>query len=167
MKKTISDVLSENTARIDAKMTEYLGGDDPDYRVLTEAMRYSAMSGGKRIRPTLVIEFCRLYGGDTEAALPYACALEMIHTYSLIHDDLPCMDNDDLRRGQLTCHKKFGEATALLAGDALLTYAFGVAASAPGVPAEQALEAVRILSLAAGQNGMVGGQQIDLLAETR
>lgn len=165
MEKTILNVLSENTSLIDEKMTAYLAHGDADDAVLYEAMRYSAMGGGKRIRPTLVLEFCRLYGGDIRVALPYACALEMIHTYSLIHDDLPCMDNDDFRRGRPTSHRRFGEATALLAGDALLTYAFEVSASNPYASAAQSLQAIQILSAYAGPAGMVGGQQIDLLAE--
>ena len=99
------------------------------YADVIAAMRYSLLNGGKRIRPVLLLEFCRLCGGSTEAALPYACALEMIHTYSLIHDDLPCMDDDGMRRGKPSCHKAFGEATALLAGDALLTLAFETAAA--------------------------------------
>ena len=94
-----------------------------------DAMRYSLLGGGKRIRPLLLLEFCRLCGGDPEKALPWACALEMIHSYSLIHDDLPCMDDDDMRRGRASCHKVYGEATALLAGDALLTLAFETSCS--------------------------------------
>ena len=97
------------------------------YAGVIDAMRYSLLGGGKRIRPILVMEFCRLCGGSPEDALPWACALEMIHTYSLIHDDLPCMDDDDMRRGRASCHKVYGEATALLAGDALLTLAFETA----------------------------------------
>ena len=115
----------------------------------------------------IVLAFCRLCGGDTQKALPFACALEMIHTYSLIHDDLPCMDNDDLRRGRPTCHKAFGEATAVLAGDGLLTAAFETAASAEGVSAETALACIRILGQAAGMNGMIGGQVLDMEAEHR
>lgn len=165
MKKTILSVLNENTSQIDAQMAEYLSQTDEKAEVLHEAMRYSAMGGGKRIRPTLVLEFSRLYGGEDRAALPFACALEMIHTYSLIHDDLPCMDNDDLRRGQPTNHRRYGEATALLAGDALLTYAFEVASANRYTDAATSLRAVQILSAAAGPFGMVGGQQIDLLGE--
>ena len=139
------------------------------YAGVIDAMRYSLLGGGKRIRPILVMEFCRLCGGSPEDALPWACALEMIHTYSLIHDDLPCMDDDDMRRGRASCHKVYGEATALLAGDALLTLAFETACnpSANSVPAERALEASWELARAAGVNGMVGGQQIDLVSEGR
>ena len=133
---------------------------------LFDAMRYSLLAGGKRIRPVLVLEFCRQCGGDWHAALPFAAAIEMVHTYSLIHDDLPCMDNDDYRRGRLTNHKVFGEANAVLAGDALLTAAFETLASADAAP-ERIVSAVRILSTAAGELGMVGGQVLDLAGENR
>lgn len=131
---------------------------------LYRAMRYSLLAGGKRIRPVLALEFCRMCGGDWRAALPFAAAIEMVHTYSLIHDDLPCMDNDDYRRGRLTNHKVFGEAGAVLAGDALLTAAFDTASHAEAEPA-RALKVVQILSDAAGEKGMVGGQQLDLEGE--
>ena len=127
---------------------------------LLEAMRYSLLAGGKRIRPILVMEFCRVCGGKWEDALPAAAAIEMIHTYSLIHDDLPCMDNDDYRRGRLTNHKVYGEATAVLAGDSLLTAAFDFAADCPN-----AARAVKTLSRCAGVYGMAGGQQLDLEGE--
>jgi geranylgeranyl diphosphate synthase type II len=121
------------------------------------------MAGGKRIRPFLVIEFCRLFGGKTEAALPYAAAIEMIHTFSLIHDDLPCMDNDDLRRGKPTNHKVYGETLAVLAGDALQPEAFRLILTAPGLTAEQKTACALILAKAAGADGMVAGQVIDTL----
>lgn len=133
---------------------------------LFEAMRYSLLAGGKRIRPVLVLEFCRLCGGDWKHALPFAAAVEMIHTYSLIHDDLPCMDNDDYRRGRLTNHKVYGEANAVLAGDALLTAAFETISVSDFEPSA-ALRAVRILSTCAGELGMVGGQILDMDGETR
>lgn len=135
---------------------------------LFQAMRYSLLAGGKRIRPVLVLEFCGLCGGDQEAALPFACAVEMIHTYSLIHDDLPCMDDDGLRRGKPSNHVVFGEAQALLAGDALLTMAFETMLSpesVKGVGAERAAGAAGILAKAAGAYGMAGGQAIDLMSE--
>jgi len=119
----------------------------------------------KRIRPTLVLEFCRLFGGKDAAALPFAAAVEMVHTYSLIHDDLPCMDDDDLRRGRPTCHKKFGESTALLAGDGLLTKAFETVAVNMAVSNVTARAAVIALSRAAGSFGMIGGQVMDLAGE--
>ena len=137
--------------------------------IVHNAMKYSLSIGGKRIRPVLVLEFCRLCGGDIYKALPFAAAIEMIHTYSLIHDDLPCMDNDDMRRGMPSCHKKFGEEYALLAGDGLLTRAFGVIAEseiAEKSPAV-AIEAIRQLSLLAGPNGMIGGQVVDLRNEDK
>ena len=139
--------------------------EDEDLKPLLDSERYSLFAGGKRIRPMLALEFCRMFGGEDEAALPFACAVEMIHTYSLIHDDLPCMDNDDLRRGKPTNHKVFGESTALLAGDALLTGAFEAAASNRAVDAEVAVKAVAYLANCAGRYGMVGGQIMDLEGE--
>ena len=138
-------------------------GEDVNLCLLAKAQDYSLMAGGKRIRPALVLEVAKTLGGEREAALPFACAIEMIHTYSLIHDDLPCMDNDDMRRGKPTSHKVFGEANAILAGDGLLTDAFAVAAGHPD--ADKALAAVRILATAAGSTGMVGGQMMDLAGE--
>lgn len=140
---------------------------DGDIQILLDAERYSLFAGGKRIRPTLVLEFCKLFGGREEAALPFACAVEMIHTYSLIHDDLPCMDNDDLRRGKPTNHKVYGETIALLAGDSLLTGAFEAAASNTEVTPEIAVRAVAFLAGCAGRYGMVGGQTMDLESEKR
>ena len=131
---------------------------------LQEAMEYSLLAGGKRIRPILTLETCRLCGGDPEAALPFACGVEMVHTYSLIHDDLPAMDNDGLRRGRPTNHIVYGEATAILAGDALLTAAFEQLTRAH-LPAERIVEAVGCLSRAAGSAGMVGGQALDMAGE--
>ena len=133
---------------------------------LFDAMRYSLLAGGKRLRPIFVFDFCRMCGGDWEKAAPFAAAIEMVHTYSLIHDDLPCMDNDDYRRGRLTNHKVFGEANAILAGDALLTAAFSFIANA-SYDAETRIQAVGILSECAGELGMVGGQVLDMQSETR
>lgn len=130
------------------------------------AMAYSAEAGGKRIRPVLLMMFCRMLGGDMKKAAPLACAVEMIHTYSLIHDDLPCMDDDDLRRGKPSCHKQFGEATALLAGDGLLTMAFSMIAKAD-LPADIRIGAVKILAERAGVFGMIGGQEMDLENEEK
>lgn len=131
------------------------------YSKLYEAMRYSLLAGGKRIRPTLTLEFARLGGIDWHLALPFACAIELVHTYSLIHDDLPCMDNDDLRRGKPTNHKVYGETLAILAGDALQPEAFRLIAQAPGISAENRIAAVEVLAKAAGADGMVGGQVLD------
>lgn len=148
---------------IESSLTAY-AKQWPNYGVLKEAMSYSLLSGGKRIRPVLVLEVCKLFGGDPGAAMPLACGLEMVHTYSLIHDDLPCMDDDDFRRGKPTNHKVFGEANALLAGDALLTAAFATLAGAD-LPAQRVQQAVAVLAHAAGPAGMVGGQILDLLGE--
>lgn len=133
---------------------------------LREAMSYSLMAGGKRLRPILVLAACEAAGGDIGKAMPAACAIELIHTYSLIHDDLPAMDNDDFRRGKPTNHKVFGDAMAILAGDALLTHAFYCLArlAHAGVPAQVAIELVGELSAMAGARGMVGGQAADMLA---
>ncbi len=133
---------------------------------LFEAMQYSLLAGGKRLRPVFVFEFCRLCGGDWKKAAPLAAAVEMVHTYSLIHDDLPCMDNDDYRRGRLTNHKVFGEAMAVLAGDALLTDAFATIAMAD-LDSEKKSEAMAVLAECAGSLGMVGGQVLDIMSEDR
>lgn len=139
--------------------------DEPQAQ-LFEAMEYSLLAGGKRLRPIFVFEFCRLCGGDWKNAAPLAAAVEMVHTYSLIHDDLPCMDDDDYRRGRLTNHKVYGEAMAVLAGDALLTDAFCIASTAP-IPAEAKVEAMAVLAECAGSLGMVGGQVLDIKAGER
>ncbi len=139
---------------------------DCEQIIVVDAMRYSLLDAGKRIRAALVLEFGRLCGASRESATALACAVEMVHAYSLIHDDLPCMDDDDFRRGKPSCHKAFGEANALLAGDALLTLAFETAASA-SLDAELTVEAVKALAKAAGVQGMVGGQVIDLAYEGR
>ena len=133
---------------------------------LLNAMRYSLLAGGKRLRPVLTQAFCEVCGGSADVALPFAAAVEMVHTYSLIHDDLPCMDNDDYRRGRLTNHKVYGEAKAVLAGDALLTTAFWQLTSAK-LSCEKIVSAVQVLSHCAGELGMVGGQVLDLEAEQR
>jgi geranylgeranyl diphosphate synthase, type II len=168
----LSPTLDEswNTCRdlIETSLAGYLhpeglaGSDCPDR--LREAMSYSLMAGGKRLRPVLVLLSCEACGGDPQSAIPAACALEMVHTYSLIHDDLPAMDNDDLRRGRPTCHKQFGEALAILAGDALLTLAFEVIAKDVQPPGTAAACCADLAS-AAGAVGMVGGQVADLAAE--
>ena len=134
------------------------------YHKLTDSMHYSLTAGGKRLRAILVLEFCRICGGDVEKALPVACGVEMLHTYSLIHDDLPVMDNDDLRRGKPSNHKVFGECTATLAGDALQAEAFRTILST-SLPAEVRAECARLLAEAAGENGICGGQQLDMEGE--
>lgn len=137
------------------------------YGKLYEAMRYAILGGGKRIRPVLTLEFARLGGIDWHLALPFACALELVHNYSLIHDDLPCMDNDDYRRGRLTNHKIFGEGMAVLAGDALLTDAFMVASKARLAKPEDMATAIGLLAECAGSPGMVGGQVLDIMSQER
>lgn len=148
---------------INEALENYLPESDD---IVSRAMKYSVRNGGKRIRPILTLEFCKVCGGDPKKALPFACAVEMIHTYSLIHDDLPCMDDDDYRRGKPSCHIAFGEANALLAGDALLTLAFETAVKAD-LPAECIVRAVKELSFSAGISGMVGGQVLDLQNENK
>ena len=160
----LTERLAANAALVEATLAALTAEEDADFATELAAERYSLFSRAKRIRPTLVLEFCRLFGGRDEAALPFAAAVEMVHTYSLIHDDLPCMDDDDLRRGRPTCHKAFGEATALLAGDGLLTRAFGALATAP-VSGDAVRAAVAALSRAAGSFGMIGGQVMDLDGE--
>lgn len=140
--------------------------DSEPQKTLFSAMRYSLLAGGKRLRPVFVFDFCRMCGGTWEKAVAFAAAVEMIHTYSLIHDDLPCMDNDDYRRGVPTNHKVYGEAVAVLAGDALLTAAFSFLAKAPYC-ADTRINAVRVLSECAGELGMVGGQVLDMQSEQR
>jgi geranylgeranyl diphosphate synthase type II len=158
--------LERNKARIDQALDGFL---PPVTRAgrLAEAMRYSVTAGGKRLRPNLCLAAAEAVGGDSGDAMAAACALEMIHTYSLIHDDLPAMDNDRLRRGRPTCHIAFDEATAILAGDALLTLAFEVVAVHSPGPVERRTEVVRLLASAAGPAGMVGGQMLDMLSEGR
>ena len=131
------------------------------YGRLQEAMRYSLLAGGKRVRPVLTLAFCEALGSEVRRALPLGCALECVHTYSLIHDDLPCMDDDDLRRGRPTCHKVYGETMAVLAGDALQAEAFRIIACAPGLSARQRIDAVAALASACGGDGMVAGQVLD------
>lgn len=135
-------------------------------KVLFESMEYSLLAGGKRLRPVFAFEFCRMCGNDWKLAAPFAAAVEMIHTYSLIHDDLPCMDNDDFRRGRPTNHKVYGQALSLLAGDALLTDAFAVASLADVKP-DAVVYAMQILAECAGSLGMVGGQVLDVMSEQR
>lgn len=171
MTSSLSSRLSETSLKAGRALAEFLiKYKDGDFPELYDAIEYATASGGKRIRPFLVLQFCRTFGGCDSAALPFACAVEAVHNYSLIHDDLPCMDDDLMRRGKPSCHAAFGEATALLAGDALLTAAFELAVSdiavsdgAPDCAAK--LEAVRLLSEYAGAAGMVGGQQMDLRGE--
>ncbi len=167
MNLTVKQQLKEYQDYIENFLAESCFCDDSQpQKILFEAMRYSLLAGGKRLRPAFVFDFCAMCGGDWKKAVHFSAAVEMIHTYSLIHDDLPCMDNDDYRRGKLTNHKVYGEATAVLAGDALLTSAFGYLARAD-LPAELRIRAVEVLSDCAGELGMVGGQVLDMTSEER
>lgn len=160
--------LKDRQHRIDVALDQYLPANDTLPERLHQAMRYSVFAGGKRLRPILMLAACEAVGGDTEQVLPAACAMEMIHTYSLIHDDLPAMDDDDFRRGQPTCHKVYGEALAILAGDALLTEAFILLSgmTANTLQAEDACRrAMHIIARCAGSRGMVGGQVVDMESE--
>jgi geranylgeranyl diphosphate synthase type II len=162
--------LKERAALIERALVQKVAESNGPASRLFEAMRYSLLAGGKRLRPVLAMAACEAVGGNSDAALGFACAIEMIHTYSLVHDDLPCMDDDDLRRGRPTNHKVYGEAMATLAGDGLLTDAFKVIARAAFSPSHKvapavALETIAELAEAAGSDGMVGGQVIDLLGE--
>lgn len=163
----MNDTQNTYLEMIETALAQYIYPVSDGQTLVADAMRYSIQNGGKRIRPMLTLEFCRVCGGDPKAALPFACAVEMIHTYSLIHDDLPCMDDDDLRRGKPSCHKQFGENYALLAGDGLLTLAFETLTKATDVAPSDIVRAVRVLSNLAGVNGMIGGQVIDLLSEEK
>lgn len=160
-KATFSRYLAETEQRLETLCDAYL----PAGRAICDAARYSLLGGGKRIRAVLTLAACELCTGSAEPALDYACALEMLHCYSLIHDDLPCMDNDDFRRGRPSCHKQYGEATALLAADALVTAAFEVVANADLSPASRA-EAAAVLAKAGGARGMLYGQELDKHFET-
>ncbi|MBO7171022.1 MAG: polyprenyl synthetase family protein [Clostridia bacterium] len=162
----IENKLTVAAAGVEQFLGQLLSTEDKDLLSLYASMRYSALSGGKRIRPFLTLETAKMFGGEAKKAVYFAAALEMVHTYSLIHDDLPCMDEDDLRRGKPTNHKVYGEAVATLAGDALLTGAFELLCAAD-LPSDTIRAAVRVLSEAAGADGMVGGQIMDLAAENQ
>lgn len=165
----MNKTLNRYVRLINSRLSELIPSCDFGEDIVHKAMRYSLENGGKRIRPALVLEFCRICGGNINDAVDFACAIEMVHTYSLIHDDLPCMDDDDLRRGKPSCHKAFGESFALLAGDALLTRAFGVISESEfgkNNP-DKAVKAVMYLSSLAGCSGMIGGQVLDLLNENK
>jgi geranylgeranyl diphosphate synthase type II len=157
-------LLGEISAKVDKRLSELLPNPTEAPAELHEAMRYSALAPGKRLRPALVLLAAQAVQGNEQAALDAGCALEMIHAFSLIHDDLPALDNDDLRRGLPTCHIKFGEAVALLAGDALFALAFEVLASLP-LPAQQVVEILKITAKCVGSQGLVGGETIDILSE--
>jgi len=162
--------LEECRQKVDAALDEWMPKEDELPSVLHKAMRYSLFAGGKRLRPFLVLESCKVVGGDEDKALPAACAVEVLHTYTLVHDDLPSMDNDDFRRGKPTCHKVFGEGMAVLCGDALQALAFELMATKLpelGVPAEVALKCIATLAQAAGSKWLVGGQALDITEQAQ
>lgn len=161
----LKETMERYGAMVEAALEGFLPAETCRQSRIFEACRYSLMAGGKRIRPMLLLEFYRLCGGKPEEALPFACGLEMIHTYSLIHDDLPCMDDDDYRRGRLSNHKVYGEAMATLAGDALLNRAFEIMVAQTALPANRALAAAACISRCSGVYGMIGGQVQDLALE--
>jgi farnesyl diphosphate synthase len=160
--------LKDEARAVEAVIETLLPPDDGPYGRVIDAMRYAALAGGKRLRPFLVLEGARLFGAERKGALRVAAAIELLHTYSLVHDDLPCMDDDDLRRGKPTTHRAFDEATAVLAGDGLLTLAFEIV-SDPETSPDGAVRSALALSLAkaAGAHGMIGGQMMDILAPSR
>lgn len=151
-------------ASVEAALERLLPVPQTEQAVVVEAMRYGVLGAGKRVRAVLTLEFCKACGGSQREALPFACAVELVHAYSLVHDDLPCMDNDELRRGKPSCWKAYGETVALLAGDGLLTKAFETAA-ASNLPTERVQAALLLLARASGEHGMLGGQVIDLAGE--
>ena len=166
-KQELAYHMQKNASEIEEALEALLPSENSN-NPLTEAMRYATLKAGKRVRPFLTRQFCALFGGDDRIATRFACALEMIHCYSLVHDDLPCMDDDDYRRGKPSCHAQFGEATALLAGDALLTLAFSAASTAPHADNAKRSNACMLLSQCAGWNGgMIGGQMLDLMYENK
>ncbi len=167
MRAAFKEYLETERIWFEDRLRLLLQTEDPALQPLVEAMNYSLLAGGKRLRPILFNTVLHCQGKCPEDYFPMAAALECIHTYSLIHDDLPCMDNDDLRRGIPTCHKRFDEATATLAGDALLTYAFELLAKASGISAELRIQIILALAQAAGFEGMVGGQLMDMQGETK
>ena len=163
----LKDFIAQHSSLIETRLNELIPQDNVPYKNLFEAARYSLMGSGKRMRPFLTLITTQTFQGCLEQALVPACAIEMIHTYSLIHDDLPCMDNDDFRRGKPTLHKVYPESHALLAGDYLLTLAFETLAQAPSLSAEQKIQLIRILSKQSGGHGMIGGQVLDLESSHR
>lgn len=165
---SLLEELGKRRAYIDNQLTRFMPPATDYPPNIHQAMHYAIFNGGKRLRPILTLEAARVAGGEVEKALPVACAIEMIHSYSLVHDDLPAMDDDDFRRGKPTCHRVFGEANAILTGDALLTLAFEVLAGTnglPGIDPARVLKVIREVAVAAGSNGMVGGQVVDLDSE--
>ncbi len=166
MLENIKKKLSDNACAVESALSAYYSSADMDYSALIEAERYGVLGGGKRIRAFLTLTVARLFGADENAAMPYACAVEMVHASSLVHDDMPCMDNDDMRRGKPSTHKAFGETLALLAGDALLIKAFETALGNPDLsPSVNAVAAHRLAS-ASGDCGMLAGQTVDTACDS-
>lgn len=161
----LEEILKNKAELINNALKSYAEHEKNPQSVIYEAMNYSLFAGGKRLRPTIMLLVCDMLGGDYEEVIPFACAMEMIHTYSLIHDDLPAMDNDDLRRGKPTNHKVYGEAIAILAGDALLNKAFEVVSGHSYKNPELAIRAISVLSVSSGTEGMIGGQTVDIQSE--
>ena len=161
----IQNILKKYSIEFEESLNEFFKPDNSNYKVVSDAMQYSLRLGGKRLRPFLLKEFYSMCGGKEKCSSNFEVAIECIHTYSLIHDDLPCMDNDDFRRGKPSCHKTFGEANALLAGDALLTEAFNIASKTKNIDSGYVLKAIEVIASRAGIQGMIGGQTIDLLSE--
>ena len=159
--------LKKRVEIIDGELKKYVYKKDNRQKQIYDAMEYSLFAGGKRLRPILMLEICAMMGGSIDEVMPFACAMEMIHTYSLIHDDLPAMDNDDFRRGKPTNHIKFGEAVAILAGDALLTKAFEIVSLYKGSYPQRAMQAINLLAESAGTEGMIGGQVVDIESEDK
>lgn len=163
----IKENLTLYAKNFDKNVDAFFSNNSSEYEIITNACKYSLLLGGKRIRPFLINRFYKLCGGTDNASFNFEAAIECIHTYSLIHDDLPCMDDDDMRRGKPSCHKKFGEAYALLAGDALLTSAWSIAAQTKDIDSNLVLKAIKELADYSGINGMIGGQTVDLLYENK
>lgn len=163
----MKELLQEKIDVINEALKEYIPESDVAQKRIYEAVKYSLFAGGKRLRPVIMLFVCDMLEGEQGEVLPFACAMEMIHTYSLIHDDLPAMDNDDMRRGKPTNHKVFGEAMAILAGDSLLNKAFEVVSSYNYKNCERAIKAINVLSVSSGTEGMIGGQVIDMESENK
>lgn len=163
----IKTYLKKYADSFEEALNSFYSQENTSYKIVSDAMNYSLRLGGKRLRPYLLRQFFTLCGGENNASINFEVAIESIHTYSLIHDDLPCMDDDDMRRGKPSCHKKYGEAYALLAGDGLLTEAFGIAAKTKNIDSPLVVKALSVLSELSGVKGMIGGQTIDLLSEEK
>ena len=163
----IQNKLLANTTMMEHELSNYFTSPNIDISPIIEAQKYSILGGGKRIRAFLVLEVCRLFSSKITPAIPYACAIEMVHTSSLIHDDMPCMDDDDIRRGKPSTHKQYGEALALLAGDSMLAKAFETVATNPHLSDAENIKAIRILAISTGDCGMLGGQTMDIEASQK